>query len=87
MLLMNILKEKGILAEMSCGSNFAYVLSDNTDFLSTEYKVLQSQTNSCFVNCMKMLYNGKIQLFYLSKALKPFSSLLPSLYTVLRSTS
>jgi len=31
------------------------------------------------VKCMKMLYNGKIQLFYLTKTLKPFSALLPSL--------
>lgn len=76
---MNALVEKGFMTEMASGSNFSYVLSDNTTFLSTEYKVLQSQANSCFVKCMKMLYNGKIQLFYLTKTLKPFSALLPSL--------
>lgn len=76
---MNALIEKGFMTEMACGSNFSYVLSDNSAFLSTEYKVLQSQANSCFVKCMKMLYNGKIQLFYLTKTLKPFSALLPSL--------
>jgi len=76
---MNALVEKGFMIEMACGSNFSYVLSDNSAFLSTEYKVLQSQANSCFVKCMKMLYNGKIQLFYLTKTLKPFSALLPSL--------
>lgn len=76
---MNALVEKGFMTEMACGSNFSYVLSDNSAFLSTEYKVLQSQANSCFVKCMKMLYNGKIQLFYLTKTLKPFSALLPSL--------
>lgn len=76
---MNALVEKGFMTEMACGSNFSYVLSDNSAFLSTEYKVLQSQANSCFVKCMKMLYNGKIQLFYLTKTLKTFSALLPSL--------
>lgn len=76
---MNALVEKGFMTEMACGSNFSYALSDNSAFLSTEYKVLQSQANSCFVKCMKMLYNGKIQLFYLTKTLKPFSDLLPSL--------
>ncbi len=76
---MNALVEKGFMTEMACGSNFSYILSDNTAFLSTEYKVLQSQANSCFVKCMKMLHNGKIQLFYLTKNLKLFSALLPSL--------
>lgn len=76
---MNRLLDKGLIKEVNCGSNFAYVLSDNGDFLSTEYKVLQSQANSCFVKCMKMLYNGKIQLFYLTKSLKPFSAMLPTI--------
>ncbi len=76
---MNALIENGILNEMSCGSNFAYVLSNNTFFLSTEYKVLQSQKNNCFVRCMKMLYNGKIQLYYLTGMYKPLSSLFPTL--------
>lgn len=76
---MNALLEKGHISEMTCGSNFSYILSDNSTFLPTEYKVLQSQANSCFVKCMKMLYNGKIQLYYITSNLKPFSSLLPTL--------
>ena len=61
---------------MDCGANFSYILNNNNDFLSTEYKVLQGQSNSGFVRCMKMLYNGKIQLFYLTGEYKPLSSLL-----------
>lgn len=76
---MNSLVEKNIISEMTCGSNFAYILSDNSTFLSTEYKVLQSQTSSSFVKCMKMLYNGKIQLYYLTSAYKPLTVLFPSL--------
>ena len=76
---MNVLIEKGLVDEMTCGSNFAYILNDNSIFLPTEYKVLQSQTNSCFVKCMKMLYNGKLQLYYVTNGLKPLSSLLPTL--------
>lgn len=76
---MNALVENGFMTEIACGSNFSYVLNENAAFLSTEYKVLQSQANSCFVKCMKMLHNGKIQIFYLTKTLKPFSALLPSL--------
>lgn len=76
---MNILVEKKYIEEMACGANFAYVLNDIASFLSTEYKVLQSQTNNCFVPCMKMMYNGKVQLYYLTKGLKPFSIIIPNL--------
>ena len=76
---MNILIENNYIKEMECGSNFSYILNENSTFLSTEYKVLQSQANSCFVKCMKMMYNGKMQLFYLTKGLKPFANMIPSL--------
>lgn len=76
---MNTLIENNYISEMECGSNFAYILSENSTFLSTEYKVLQSQANSCFVKCMKMMYNGKVQLYYLTKGLKSFASMIPSL--------
>ena len=46
---MNVLIEHNVITEMECGSNFAYILNDNSAFLSTEYKVLQSQAKSCFV--------------------------------------
>ena len=76
---MNTLIENNYIREMECGSNFAYILSDNSTFLSTEYKVLQSQANSCFVKCMKMMYNGKVQLFYLTKGLKSFAAMIPTM--------
>ena len=76
---MNILVENKVISEMDCGANFSYILSDNSLFLSTEYKVLQSQGGSCFVPCMKMLFNGKTQLYYITKGLKPFSFLIPGL--------
>ena len=76
---MNMLIKNDVIAEIECGSNFAYVLNDNRTFLSTEYKVLQSQTNSCFVKCMKMTFNGKLQLFYLTKDLKSFASMIPTM--------
>lgn len=76
---MNNLVEKGYIKELECGANFSYILEDDGTFSSTEYKVLQSQTDSCFVKCMRMLYNGKIQLYYLPKELKSFSSMLSSL--------
>lgn len=62
---MNQLLESGKLQEIECGRNFAYILAENAEFLSTDYKVLQSQQNNNFIPCMRMFYNGKTQLFYL----------------------
>lgn len=76
---MNPLIEKKKITEMDCGSNISYVLDDSKLFMSTEYKVLQSQNNSSFVRCMKMTYNGKVQLYYLTSGLKSFSSMIPAL--------
>ena len=79
---MNLLVEKGVLQEIDCGSgnnNFAYILNDNSLFLSTEYKVLQSQLDAGLVRCMKMLYNGKIELYYLVENSRPFSAMLSRL--------
>lgn len=76
---MNTLIENGYLKEMVCGTNFSYILNDNSIFVPTEYKVLQSQSKSGFLRCMKTLYNGKIQLYYMTNGLKPLSQMLSSL--------
>lgn len=78
---MNRLLDNGQLQEMTCGSNFAYVLNDNGLFLPTEYKVLQSQTDGGFVKCMKMSYNGHIALYYMHNGLKPLSNMLGKMDT------
>lgn len=64
---MYILKDNGVLHEIECGSNFGYILSNNADFVNTDYKVLLSQTSGIFLPCMKMLYNGKIELYYVTE--------------------
>ena len=76
---MNVLIENGIITEMKCGNNFSYILDDASLFLSTEYKVLQSQGEECFVKCMKLLYNGKIQFYFLVNEYKPLSNMIPAL--------
>lgn len=75
------LLEQGLIQEMACETNFAYVLKDSDLFLPIEYKVLRSQSNDCFVRCVKMLYNGKVQLYYLVNKYRPLSKLLPQLTT------
>lgn len=76
---MNRLIENHYVSETKYGTNFAYILNDDSLFLPTEYKMLQGQTNSIFLKCMKMYFNGKIQLFYLTKTFIPLISILPKL--------
>lgn len=76
---MNGLIEKGYITEMKCGANFSYILNDSSIFSSTEYKVLQNQQDGGLIPCMKMLYNGKVQLYYLTEGYQSFTDMLPKL--------
>ena len=51
---MNTLIEQGVIQEMTCNGNFAYILSGNESFLPVEYKVLHSKAEDGFVKCVKM---------------------------------
>ena len=74
---MNALIQEQLLEEIRCQENLAYVFADNRHFLATEYKVLINQGElSGFVKCMKMLYNGKIQIYYMLHGYKAFSGLI-----------
>ncbi len=72
---MYMLKDNGTITEIICGNNFEYVLEDASSFVSTDYKVLQSQTNGIFVQCMKIARNGKISLYYVTNDYRPMSSM------------
>lgn len=76
---MNYLVESGFMDEIKCGDNFAFVLNEDNALISTEYKVLQSQTEGTFVKCMKVLYNGKVQLYYLTNGIVTFKDMVSSL--------
>lgn len=76
---MSIQIENGLIKKMPLCSNLTYILDDGAIFLSTEYKVLQSQPDGCFAKCMKMLFNGKIQFFYMTNMFRSLSLLLPTL--------
>lgn len=70
-----MLKDRGIISEVNCGSNFEYVLENSAHFVNTDYKVLQSQTNGIFVQCMKMLRNGKLALYYVTDEYRHLESM------------
>ncbi len=78
---MKQLKEIGILQEIKCGNNFGYVLDDDTCFVSTDYKVLLAQEAGVFVPCMRVQYNGRIQLCYLVDEWQSMSAILQEVKT------
>ena len=70
---MNTHDGQPVYRELICGENISYVLNENALFSSTEYKVLRSRNNDCFLFCCKMLLNGNIQLYYLTDNCIPLS--------------
>lgn len=61
------------LLEMNCGSDFSYLLRDG-GFSPYKYKLLRGQSR-LFVPCLKMLYNGEVQLYYSCGRMKSFASI------------
>ena len=76
---MNRLQERGYLKEKNCGACFSYILQDESLFLPTEYKVMQNETEAFLVRCMKMHYNGKLQLYYMTGEYKKLSAVIRTL--------
>lgn len=72
---MNAIAKQGLLEEIKCGQCFSYVLVKSELFQSTEYKVMQSQTDGVFVSCIKMMFNGRTALFYMPDNLKSFDTM------------
>lgn len=75
----NSLVESGILSELTCGKNLTYILNNDSGFSATNYKILQGYDQNCFVKCMKMKFNGKTQLFYVTGRYKSLSGIIAQL--------
>ncbi len=63
------------LKEEKRGNNFSYILSNNDEYHDTAYKVLHSQENGMFLPCMKMYYNGKIEIYYMCEGFETIDSI------------
>lgn len=72
---MNLLLESGRISEQRVNENFSYTLEKDCSLNQMEYKVMQSQNGSEFVNCMSVLFNGKNQLLYMPGELKTLISM------------
>ncbi len=73
------LKDNGIIQEINYGNSFAYVLTNDSQFVDTDYKVLLSQTNDMFIQCTKLTYNGHIGLLYMTDEYRSFSSVVTNI--------
>lgn len=76
---MNSLEESGALQQISVGENLAYILSDDTTFSLTESKLSQNWESGDFVKCARLLYNGKTELYYLTRNFTPLSHMASAL--------
>lgn len=66
----------GELAEMSYEGSFSYILRDKNQFSDVEYKILQSNQINELLSCMKVFFNGDIQLYYIAHRYKSFSEVI-----------
>ena len=74
---MNSYEEMQSISKLEYDRNIAYLLDENL-FAPTEYKVMQTQTE-LLIKCMKLRYNGEIQLFYLAEGYKSLNSMMNTL--------
>ena len=74
---MNSYEKMQSISKLEYDKNIAYLLDENL-FAPTEYKVMQTQTE-LLIKCMKLRYNGEIQLFYLAEGYKSLNSMMNTL--------
>lgn len=67
------------IKELEDTQSVSYVLPDENLFFLTGYKVLQGQHKYGFLNCAKVIYNGKVKLIYYIERNKSLQTLLPLL--------
>lgn len=79
---MDFLSNEMFVKEMSCGTDFAYILTDQVLLAETEYKVLQNQKDGFFIRCVKTKFNGCNQLYYSVKNYRTLAALAVRLDTV-----
>jgi len=74
---MNRLVENGLMQQIPCGSDLAYVLNYNSLLVPAEYDALQSQSGTGLARCVMTQNDGRMQLTYPVSGLRPLSGLLP----------
>lgn len=73
-----VLTDEKLITEISCQNDFIYILNEGADFISTEYKVLNSMGNKGLLKCKLLKYNGKDAIYYMAGKLKSLEVMLAS---------
>lgn len=73
-----VLTDEKLITEISCQNDFIYILNEGADFISTEYKVLNSMGNKGLLKCKLLKYNGKDAIYYMVGKLKSLEVMLAS---------
>ncbi len=75
----NLLADSKKIQEINCGKEFMFVLEEGLRVSTTEYKVQNSIYRSGLLRCKRVLYNGKVALFYCTECYRPLNILFPAL--------
>lgn len=74
---MNELIRKNRITEMQFAQNPGYILSDNSLFSLTDFKVLKNKENTGgFIKCSRTMFNGRISLVYFTGENKSLTQIL-----------
>lgn len=74
---MNELIRKNRITEMQFAQNLGYILSDNSMFSLTDFKVLKNKENTGgFIKCSRAMFNGRISLVYFTGENKSLTQIL-----------
>ena len=76
---MNVLVKNGILSQIDCGYNTAFIINRPELFSQTEYMMLRNEKNANLAKCMKLQLNGKPELMFMNEGKKHLSSMARSL--------
>lgn len=77
---MNELIRKNKITEMQFAQNPGYILSDNSLFSLTDFKVLKNKEQTGgFIKCSRAMFNGRISLVYFTGENKGLSQILLSI--------
>lgn len=77
---MNELIRKNKITEMQFAQNPGYILSDNSLFSLTDFKVLKNKEQTGgFIKCSRAMFNGRISLVYFTGENKSLSQILLSI--------
>ena len=76
---MQELVQQGLIERKTGEQGVSYLLAEETLFSQTRMKAIESSEDPCILKCVRVLYNGKIKLVYLTSAYRRLDQCLPGM--------